>query len=70
MLRNPFSRIRQETERIAQIAVQTPEMQARTGASAAGATSIGIIDSANGALRPYGQLDFTPLDEGDGFVLV
>jgi len=69
MIRNPFSRIRQETEQIAQRARHSPETQSQTTATSSGLRSIGIIDPASGALRPYGQLDFTPMEVGGGFVL-
>jgi len=69
MLRNPFTRVRQETVRIAQRAARSAASQSLTSGSSAGMEAVGVIDPATGTLTPYGQLDFTPLDDLDGFVL-
>lgn len=69
MIRNPFTRIRQETIRIAQRSARDAISQSRASASSAGMETVGVIDAATGTLTPYGQLDFTGLDDDAGFVL-
>lgn len=62
--RNPFTYIRPEAKRQIEITV-VPGIDYHRPGSAANAGQ----NAASGQWKMYGQLDNTPLDEGDGFIV-